>query len=348
MGTAGVTFTGMDRLLNAIEILRSRRVWPKPSIDGLLLVGYHLFQAGDLLGIANPFDPDDQNAKAKGKLWLVLGVLAGLVALLFWGPLAIRLGAALILGSPIWCYAMTYFPERTLGGRSYGTLAGVGLWVGWAFQYAPWPVLALLVLWGVRTGKRAWACRSYRTFWELALWDSPAKTRSQLNYAAGIDKTDPDVALQLLKVLIDNDDGYQKDLAYSNLTRLAFAQGDYTGAEQWATEGLERNPREPECRQVRAVVRMHQDRFEEAYEDCMIALSAPHCANADTVAACAAICVHHIGGRDTEFLNLMGQLIQLHGPQKVAEMVQEEHHVWNSPVWQGFMKLSEAANKQMV
>ena len=49
MGTAGVTFTGMDRLLNAIEILRSRRVWPKPSIDGLLLVGYHLFQAGDLL-----------------------------------------------------------------------------------------------------------------------------------------------------------------------------------------------------------------------------------------------------------------------------------------------------------
>jgi len=316
------------------------------SRSGLRIMSYYL---KDLLGIANAFDPDDFIAEKEGKEW-VLGVFViGMLALLFFAPTPLSLAAALILASPMWIYAAVEITERTLGGRFYFTTAGIGLGVGYlaTLGYGWIGCSALVFAFGLRTTVRSFKLRNHVEFWETAIMDSPQKPRSILNYGKYLhDKYEkegiglPGELEPLLVALIQNGrPEIEWAKACANLGRLYGEAGHLAKVEKITSLGLSRIPHEPDCRLVRGVSRMREERYAEALEDFRIALgNGKNCPTPDHALAMAAIAAFECN-RLGDFENIMDSLVDFKGPQWAARSTMDTPDIATAPRWQTYMEM---------
>jgi tetratricopeptide (TPR) repeat protein len=139
----------------------------------------------------------------------------------------VGIGIALIFISPVWLYALSRIPDRTMENRFYLTIMlGVSfICAAVAESLAALPI-ALIYIWAMQTRERCGYWVDRFTFWQQAALETPHKIRAQVNWAAalsraGYNQQASDIYLKLLSFNINT---WEIALAAGNLSTLYIYQ----------------------------------------------------------------------------------------------------------------------------
>ncbi len=243
---------------------------PIASVGHILTSGSkiatHFLVRGALFGIGQQLDPDNLSRR-----WLALGTLALLVGLTVLASGTLQLGLLLVLGSPLFLYALPRIPDPVMENRTYLTLPGIAVIAASLSDDLWMPPIA--IVYGLIAFHRNDYWRTRYAFWKQASRESPAKLRPRINYAVAMSKNDEmPAAIEIYKTIVESADPQPEGaLAASNLALLYLEQHKRTNDQEWLRAAVELLhysinvwPDHPRLRYTRGCVFMGFGRWPEA------------------------------------------------------------------------------------